>query len=189
MPKTDKKQKQTQAKSIEPKQPKKTGRPPGFVKEPTEKQLKIIAACSQIRMNIGEIADLCDVSRKTFYRWLKKLPHLSDIIKKARSQSKMHAVQSAYMRAFPQGKEYLRDKFGKAVLDKQGNPILVDAEGNTLLAIFLLKTMFGFKEPDKEIKVTGSRGDTELVFKVGDNNVNLDTLKQNMDKHYDKKGA
>lgn len=162
------------------------GRKPGFAKVPTPEQISLIHAYSKIRLSVDEIAILCDTSKDTLERWMKKYPEVNAAIKKGRVESKAHAVNNAYLRAFPISKPLL-DENGKVIYDNNGNIVKESPKGDSVLAIFLLKTMFGFKEPDKKIKISGNKGDTEIVFNLGGKNLTQQEVVENHKKYYDEK--
>jgi hypothetical protein len=117
---------------------------------------------------------------------MDKYPIVSDTIKKGRAESKAHAVNNAYLRAFPISKPVF-DENGKVVRDNKGEIVKEAPKGDSILAIFLLKTMFGFKEPDKKIEIKGNKGDTEIVFNLGGKNLTQKEVLENHSKYYDKK--
>jgi len=154
--------------------------------QPTDQQIIAIRNYSKIRLSLEEIASLCDTSKRTLCRWMKSHPDLSGTIKKARTESKAHAVNNAYLRAFPLP-EQVYDDNGKPVYDSDGKPVKRTPKGDTVLAIFLLKTMFGFKEPERNIKISGTKGDTEILFNVSGNRFKPEDLAKEITKHYDDK--
>jgi hypothetical protein len=80
------------------------------------------------------------------------------------------------------------DSKGKIVRDKDGNPVMKFPKGDTALAIFLLKTMFRFKEPDQTVKLTaGNKGSSELVFNIGGTTTKREEIMQHLLEFYDKK--
>lgn len=135
---------------------------------------------------MGEIATLCDISKKTLERWQKKYAPINDAIKKGRAESKAHAVRNAYLRAFPMDEQVLDDE-GHPVRGSNGELLKRQAKADSILAIFLLKTMFGFKEPDKKIEISGNKGDTEIVFNLGGKNLTAQEVGEHTSKFYDKK--
>jgi hypothetical protein len=154
---------------------------------PTDSQKIAIKNYSKIRLSLEEISSLIDVSKRTLIRWMKRYPDLAGTIKKARTESKAHAVNNAYLRAFPLP-EQVYDENGKPVYDSDGKPVKRTPKGDTVLAIFLLKTMYGFKEPERNIKISGTKGDTEILFNVSGNRFKPDELAKEITKHYDDKG-
>lgn len=175
------------AKATEPTpEPKKNGRPLDSGKKPTEEQIASIKNYARIRLSLEEISYLIGVTKRMLCRWMNKYPELSVTIKKERSSSKAHAVRSAYLRAFPLP-EQVYDESGKPVYDKHGQPVTRMPKGDTVLAIFLLKTMFNFKEPDRKIQVTGKKGDSEIVFNIAGNRLNPGEIVEEFSNHYDDK--
>jgi DNA-binding transcriptional regulator YiaG len=162
------------------------GRPPDSGKKPTQEQINQIRNYSKIRLSTEEIAHLIGTSKRTLMRWMHIYPEILGTIRKARSESKAHAVNCAYLRAFPLP-EQLYDESGNPVFDKQGNPVKKIPKGDTALAIFLLKTMFGFKEPDKKISIDARKGDTQLVFKVGESTQTTEEITSKLQAFYDAK--
>ena len=162
------------------------GRPADTGAKPTQEQINQIRNYSKIRLSTEEISYLIGTSKMTLHRWLKRYPEIVDTIKKARNESKAHAVNNAYLRAFPLP-EQVYDESGNPVYDKNGNPVRKMPKGDTVLAIFLLKTMFGFKEPDKKIQVTSKKGNSEIVLNIGGSNMTQEEVIQSHLKYYDNK--
>lgn len=172
-------------KSQRPANPK-GGRPKASASRPTPEQLSMIENYSRIRLSTNEIAALCDISTDTFERWMKKYPEVKAAVMKARTNGKAHAVRSAYMRAFPVP-EFVYDDDGKLLKDKHGNPIKKLPKGDTVMAIFLLKTLYGFKEPDKKLRIEGNKGDTEIVFNIAGKHKDTKEISEELMNYYDKK--
>lgn len=162
------------------------GRPFDTGRLPTPDDISMIKNYSKIRLSLHEIAHLLGFSKDTLIRWMKKYPEISATIQKARSESKAHAVNNAYLRAFPLP-EQVYDENGKPLYDENGKPVKRAPKGDSVLAIFLLKTMFGFKEPDKSIRISGKKGDTEIVFNLAGARLNSEEIAENISKHYDDK--
>ena len=143
------------------------GKPPEIYKiQPTPEQITKINNYSQIRLTTSEISSLINISKSTLERWIEEIPEVSDAIKKGRDSGKAHAIKSCFLRAFP-ADEFVYDDNGNIAVDKRGEPIKKAVKGDTAMGIFLLKTMYKMKEPDRVVKIKDNSGETKVQFNIG----------------------
>ena len=93
---------------------------------------KLACQVYSLGMSLAEVCTLCGASRDSIENYWKKDPKFRAALDEAKAKRKLHALNSAYSRAFP------------ATLDKKHD---------SPMAQFLLRTQFGLREPPQQIQV------------------------------------
>jgi hypothetical protein len=116
---------------------------------PVEADLKIIKAMTSIGLAVKDVAAELGIGKATMERWVKNFPEINDALEQGRNNRRKRAYNCFFAQAFP--------------IDDKGQPT---RKGDSSLMIFWMKTRERWKEPPKDINISGSEERPIIEFAI-----------------------
>ena len=137
---------------------KKRGRPLSLGRRaPVEADLKVIKTMTSIGLALKDVAIELAVGKATLERWMKDYPQVNEAIEIGRNNRRKRAYNCFFAQAFP--------------VDERGQPT---RKGDTSLMIFWMKTRERWKEPPKDIHISGTEERPIIEFAIKEPKKNSD---------------
>lgn len=125
------------------------GRTRSDTRVPTTADCRQIEVLTSIGLGLHAVADDLGVSHDTLERWKKEYPEIQKALDSGRAKRRKRAYTCFFSQAFP--------------IDEHGRPT---GKGDASLMIFWMKTREKWKEPPKDVHVTGSADAPVIEFAI-----------------------
>jgi transcriptional regulator with XRE-family HTH domain len=116
---------------------------------PVEADLKIIRTMTSIGLSVKDVAAELGIGKATMERWRKDFPAINETLEQGRNNRRKRAYNCFFSQAFP--------------VDEKGQPT---RKGDSSLMVFWMKTRERWKEPPKDINISGSEERPIIEFAI-----------------------